>query len=138
MTVLFPFVPAADTNEDVVAAVTAHFSSFTPFEAELAAVGSFESFVWLAPTPRSRFLDLIEATCERFPDYPPYEGTITGTEPHLTIASVVDGESIDPLMRLAEAELGPHLPFRFAVSRVSLFVERADGTWDEAHHFLLG
>ena len=29
-----------------------------------------DDFVWLAPEPRARFLDLITATCSRFPEFP--------------------------------------------------------------------
>ena len=138
ITVLFPFIPAESVSDETMAALSAHFSSFAPFEAELTGVGTFDRYVCLAPEPRSRFVDLITATCERFPDYPPYEGEGGEPEPHLTIAALAEEERTDRVEQLACSEFAAHLPFRFTVSGVSLFAELHDGIWQESHRFELG
>ena len=138
ITVLFPFARAGELDETARSELTAHFSAFAPFEAELSGVGSFDDYVWLAPKPRDRFVDLITATCERFPAFPPYEGEGGEPEPHLTIAAIDDGDSAGRIAEIARSELVPLLPFRFAVDSVSLFEELDDGTWQESVRFGLG
>lgn len=138
ITVLFPFarVPALDgaMHDDL----GEHFAAFEPFEAELTHVGSFEGYVWLAPEPRERFVELIAATCERYPAFPPYGGAEGEPEPHLTIAAIGDGDDAEQIVEIARSELSPLLPFRFAVTCVSLVEEQADGTFDQPARFRLG
>jgi len=138
ITVLFPFVPAAAVDDGIRSDLAAHFSMFAPFEAELTGVGSFDTHVWLVPEPRDRFVELITATYDRFPEYPAYEGEAGDPEPHLTIAAINEGDSPDRVAAIARSELAPLLPFRFAVNGVSLFEERGDGTWQESCRFELG
>lgn len=138
ITVLFPFarVPALDgaMHDDL----GEHFAAFEPFEAELTHVGSFEGYVWLAPEPRERFVELITATCERYPAFPPYENAMGEPEPHLTIAAVGDGDDAEQIVEIARSEFAALLPFRFGVTCVSLFEEQADGTFEQPAGFLLG
>ena len=135
ITVLFPFVKAAAVNERTRADLAAHFAAFDSFEASLTRVGVFDGYVWLAPEPRDRFLDLITETCARFPEYPPYDGEGLEPEPHLTIASVDDGDHAVRVSSIARAEFAAVLPFRFIVDGVALFEERQDGTWRESSRF---
>ena len=118
--------------------LAAHFSTFTPFEAELTEVGRFDTHVWLGPEPRELFVELIIATSNRFPEYPPYEGEAGDPEPHLTIAAIGEGDSADQVAERARSELATLLPFRFAVDGVSLFEELGDGTWQESSRFRFG
>jgi 2'-5' RNA ligase len=138
ITVLFPFVRATALDAGTLSELRAHFSTFAPFDAELAGVGQFDDFVWLAPEPRDRFVRLIVATSARFPDFPPYEGEGGEPEPHLTIAAVDGRARATEVAALARDELAPLLPFRFAVTGVSLFEELVDGTWRESSRFELG
>ena len=138
ITVLFPFVKAAALNEDTHSDLAAHFSTLDPFEAALTGVGQFDDYVWLAPEPRDRFVDLITATCDRFPDLPPYEGEGGQPEPHLTIAAIDDGDSAERVANVARPEFALLLPFRFVVDSVSLFEEQDDGMWQESARFKLG
>jgi 2'-5' RNA ligase len=138
ITVLFPFARAAAVDAPLLCAVASHFSGFASFEAELAEVGRFDDYVWLAPRPRHRFVDLIRATCARYPRHPPYEDASIEPEPHLTIAGVDGQEAAVELAALAGRELDGHLPFGFTVDGVSLFEEQGDGTWREQVVFPLG
>ncbi len=108
ITVLFPFARAAAVDGDLRADLATHFATFEPFEAELTRVGSFEGYVWLAPEPRERFVDLIATTCGRYPAFPPYEGEGGEPEPHLTIAAIPKGEDAGRIVEIARSELAPH------------------------------
>lgn len=138
VTVLFPFARAAALDDSLLSEVRSHFSGFTSFAAELDGVGQWDDYVWLAPHPRARFVDLIRATCARFPAFPPYEDAAVEPEPHLTVAAVAPEDDASVLAALARQELGPRLPFRFVVDGVALFVEQGDGTWREQTTFALG
>ena len=138
VTVLFPFAQPETIAADVHAELIAHFAGFEPFEAELVAIRHFDDFVWLAPEPRSGFLDLIAATCARFPAFPPYGGALGEPEPHLTIAAVESREQAVEVEELAREALAPRLPFSFSVTEVVLFEELADGTWRPSSRFGLG
>lgn len=138
VTVLFPFARAVAADAGLHADLVTHFASFTAFDAELTGVGRFDRFVWLAPEPRDRFVDLITATCDRYPAFPPYEGEAGEPEPHLTIAAIADGDDAGRVAEIAYSELAQLLPFRFVVDGVSLFEEQADATWLESARFPLG
>ena len=138
VTVLFPFVPADAIDEELLATVAEHFAGLSGFEAELRGIGHFDDYVWLGPQPRDRWVRLLGATWERFPEHPPYESQDIEPEPHLTIAAVNDPLVAVELAALAENELGAGLPFRFEADGVSLFEEQGDGTWRETARFPLG
>jgi 2'-5' RNA ligase len=138
VTVLFPFALAADWGAELRAQVASHFSAFAPFAAELTQVGRFEAYVWLKPDPHDRFIQLISATCARFPQFPPYGNAFVEPIPHLTIAEIQEGDTVERIAELAEHELGPQLPFRFEVDSVGLFEELVDGTWRQSDSFELG
>jgi len=138
ITVLFPFARGVTVAETHGADLGTHFAGFEPFEAELTGVGRFDSFVWLGPEPRERFVALINATCNRFPEFPPYEGEGGKPEPHLTIAAVDDPARSESIAGIARAELEPRLPFRFTVDSVWLFEEQEDATWRMSIRYELG
>ena len=102
------------------------------------AVGHFPEHVWLAPEPRARWLELIGATCARFPGTPPYEGLFDEPEPHLTIGEQTADHPTEEILATAERELVPALPLRFRVESVTLLEEQADATWSVARSFPLG
>jgi 2'-5' RNA ligase len=135
VTIVPPF--ALDTAEDERFALdlAAHCATFAPFVADLTHVGRFQRHVWLAPEPAAVFVDLIASTRQAFP------GLDADGErqpvPHLTIAEVDRGEITSRVVQLAEEELGPHLPFRFDVREVALWVVGPQG-WHELRRFGLG
>jgi 2'-5' RNA ligase len=138
ITVLFPFARGVDVAATYGADLSAHFASFEPFAAELTGVGQFDRFVWLAPEPRERFVELVRTTCARFPEFPPYEEEGGEPEPHLTVGAVDASAPTEPVARAARAELQPRLPFEFAVDSVWLFGEQEDGTFEATTRYGLG
>lgn len=137
VTALFPFVPADETAA-VWERLLELTASLRPFEAELVGVRSFARHVWLAPEPRERWVELIEATCRSFPETPPYEGAFEAHEPHLTVGEASDDLSTDAILEAARRELAPRLPVRFRVESLSLLEEGDDGVWRIASRLALG
>jgi len=144
VTVLYPFAPATSIDDLLHQELDAHFASFASFGAELTQVAQFDTSVWLAPRPRDRFLDLLYTTHARFPQFPPYGGQVAEPEPHLTVAELGHGDGgdagggVDEIAELARLRLEPRLPFRFAVTAVTLLEELADGSWRESRRYELG
>lgn len=138
VTVLYPFVDADTVDGELLAELVELYGAVEPFDFELTEVGRFRAAVWLAPEPRARFVDLIELTCARFPDHPPYGGEFAGSEPipHLTVAA--DGDTgLVAAAAAAERELAGRLPLACAARRVTLLEEQPAGTWGECAAFPL-
>ncbi len=95
VTVLFPFAAATDVDARLRAEVAEHFRTITAFTAELTRVDRFDAHVWLAPEPHERFIALLTETHARFPQFPPYGDAFAEPVPHLTIAEVGPGESVE-------------------------------------------
>jgi len=132
ITVLPPFVRDLEADELLASDLTRHFAAFRHFTAELTGVGRFERHVWLAPEPHEDFVALLSATRRRFSELVRDEGG--EPVPHLTIAEIGKGESTRNVARLAEEELGPHLPFRFEVREAALWEVAPEG-WRELRRF---
>ncbi len=138
VTILFPFVTVEELDAAVRDRVASQFREQQAFDASLVEVGRFPEHVWLAPAPKERFVGLISATCERFPETPPYEGAFDTPTPHLTIGEAADGQPIDAVIEAARRELAPALPLRFRVDAATLMEEQADGTWAARDGFPFG
>ena len=130
ITLLIPYVPAARLDGAAIESAREHFSSVAAFDAELVAVGRFDEHVWLAPSPHDRFVELIRATRERFPESS--RGTaLRDPVPHLTVGKATAAVPIEAVVRAAEAELSPRLPLRFRAASATLFVETPGGRWEQ-------
>ena len=116
-------------DDAALTAALVHFHRVAPFDAELVRVDRFAEHVWLAPEPRSVFVELIRDTCLAFPDCAPYSGAFAEPEPHLTVGQTSPDATVDEIARAAEHDLAPRLPVSFRVEAAWLLVEQADGTW---------
>ncbi len=137
VTLLHPFVDADAVDAELLAALRALYASAAPFSFTLARVATFDAHVWLAPEPRERFVELIELTCSRFPECPPYGDVFAGSDPvpHLTIG---EGDNVEALRDEAGRAFGGSLPLDCRADSVTLLEEHADGTWSASAAFLLG
>jgi 2'-5' RNA ligase len=133
VTVLFPFRSPVDapTSEHVAGIC----QGVAPFEARFESVGRFPGeVVWLAPEPAETFGALLAATSVRFPDCPPYGGTIPHPIPHLTVGEFMSMNDADEL----SVALAPALPIRTFVTELTLLVEDDAGQWSIGHRWPLG
>ena len=135
VTLLFPFVPAAELDEAVIAALAEVVTEGTPFEFSLARTARFPDTLYLAPEPPEPFVRLTRAIHARFPDHPPYEGAFETIVPHLTVAHG-DAELMDE----AERDVAPGLPIAAHVDDVVLLeeIEGEWGRWDVRSRLALG
>lgn len=137
VTALFPFVPP-DQIADVREPLLALAASLRPFDAALTHVRSFDQHVWLAPEPRDRWVDVIDAMCRRFPETPPYDGAFDEHEPHLTVGEASVEVTTEAILEAARDELCPRLPVRFRVVALTILEEGDDGVWSTASQLPLG
>ena len=123
ITVLFPFAPPDDVDEQALAEL---FARFRPVVFALDRVERFDDAVtWLHPQPSEPFVDLTAAVAQRFPYYPPYEGAFDEPIPHLTVSD----DHID---------LSLQLPVSCHAAEVTLIEEGEDGMWTTRARFPLG
>ena len=118
VTVLYPFVPAADVDEAVLADLRALFAGLASFPFELRESRHFPGVLYLAPDPPEPFVALTEAVAAAYPAYPPYEGVFAEIVPHLTAA---EGEHA--VLGRAEGEIRRFLPIPAEAREVVLLVE---------------
>src|SRR4051812_14083016 len=124
VTILYPFVPPAELDRGVRAALAEITGANRPFDVRFDRVGRFPTVVYLVPDPPEPFARLTEAVQARFPDLLLYEGAFDEVIPHLTIA-----DSDDAALDAVAAEATHGLPVTFSVSRLDVLVEGADGRW---------
>jgi 2'-5' RNA ligase len=135
ITVLFPFVPAEQVDDEVLAELGDLFARFEPFGFTLPRLRRFPTTLYLDPEPAGAFRELTRAVVERWPDHQPYEGAFDEIVPHLTAAQ---GET--ELLDAAEADIAPRLPLVARASEVTLLVEveRFGELWEPRATFPLG
>jgi 2'-5' RNA ligase len=136
VTVLYPFVPPAAIDEQVLAKLARAAATVPQFRAQWRRTGWFGTDVlWLAPEPESSFRALTAAVWRAFPDHPPYEGQFDDVVPHLTIGN---GVPLDDL-RAAEREVMMRLPITMQVNAVELMCgAAAPHSWRTIAEFKLG
>jgi 2'-5' RNA ligase len=133
VTLLFPFLAAAEVGADGLAFLDDLFARTTPVEARLVEVREFPGVLYLAPEPADWFVALTQALSVRF-GLLPYGGVHERVIPHLTIA-----QGADPTVLVEiTAQVGPRLPIGFAASEVWLMEQRDQGHWQHQATFAIG
>ncbi len=134
VTVLYPFVPPDQVDEQVLHDVAEALEDCSGFGFALTRVARFEGDVlYLAPEPPDPFVALTDAIAARFPAYLPYGGRFAEVVPHLTVADTAEG----PPASLG-SELAAGLPIAAVATEVWLMEEARDGTWSTRAAFPLG
>ncbi len=139
ITALFPFVPSASIDDDVLARVAAVTGSTEPFDLILDRTAWFGSEVlWLAPADPGPYRDLTSRLWAAFPDQPPYGGAHADVVLHLTVGSVGTQVPVAELRR-AERHLSGSLPIHQRVDRLALWVGGgAPGSWRRVRELTFG
>ncbi len=87
VTILYPFVPPADLDGDVVAAVARVARQHSAFDFALASTDHFPNVTFMTVEPSEPFLALIDSFQRAWPQYPRYDDKFTTVIPHVTIAA---------------------------------------------------
>jgi 2'-5' RNA ligase len=126
VTVLYPFVPPDDVDQDVCDAIAAVVEGFAPFDFSLREVRRFpDGVVYLAPEPPEPFVAITRALTARWPEFPPYGGAYDAVIPHLTVAATNGGADLAAL----EAELNGGLPIPARADAVWLMEGQPKDRW---------
>ncbi|MCG5442211.1 2'-5' RNA ligase family protein [Micromonospora sp. NIE79] len=136
VTVLYPFLPPQQINEQALAVLREAFAGIPRFDVALTHVDWFgDAVLWLAPQPDLPFRDLTEAVWQRFPEAPPYAGAHSDVVPHLTIGH----DAAKPVLSHAAETISAHLPINAAIDRVLLIAGTPDvSPWRTVCEFPLG
>lgn len=106
VSVLYPFVPAAELDEAVISALAEVFGDQPPLPVTFETCHRRDGFVFLRPEPVDGLAELTARTRRRWPDIVPYEGVYGEVEPHLTVAMKQSPETAAAI----ERESGERLP----------------------------
>lgn len=87
VTLLWPFLPPRQIDEQATARLRDLFADYQPFAFELTAVGSFPGVTWLKPEPAAPFAGLLEGLRALHPEHPPYGGAYEEDIFHVTFAT---------------------------------------------------
>jgi len=134
VTILYPFVPLAQIDDEVVARLRQITEGVRCFDYRLARTQRFPVALYLAPDPDHHFAALTDAVWREFPDYPPFEGKFDVVVPHVTVA-----HGDEPQLCEIEVELRIALPAGGVKARCSemVLIEASRGHWEEMHRFAL-
>lgn len=142
VTILYPFVPAAEADEALLVALCPLFAGheafgFTLDKAELAG----DRIAWLSILDPAPFLALTDAVFSAFPAYPPFGGRHAKLVPHLTIGN---GDDRQELAAAVDA-VRPCLPITAVATEVILMAgprpgnpDSQPGQWRTVAAFPLG
>jgi len=133
ITVLFPFMPAAEITDEALDGVRQVLTRFPAFRFSLTRLERFpEGALYLAPDPAEPFVHLTAALVERFPAYRPYGGAYADVIPHLTVAQVSEAAIVDEV-----SDIRSSLPIQSAAREVVLMAEGDDRRWHMRSRFAL-
>jgi hypothetical protein len=137
VTLLYPFLPVDALDDGVEEELRWFFRGIDAFPVRFTSVRRFEDagVVWIEPES-DVLLELTRALIRRWPECPPYSGTIPVEDvlPHLTIVQTDDRA----LRQSAADAVSPGLPFEIVASSAALWVQDQDGTWTERTSFPFG
>lgn len=130
VTLLYPFLPRDELDEDVTAELRAIFRQLPRATVRLTELRVRDSLIYLHPEADGWFDEAVAAVRARWPAVEPYEGRYgPNPPPHLTLA-YHRPPGPDPLRHLDEirAAVEPLLPVEEEVDHVLLSVLR-EGRW---------
>jgi 2'-5' RNA ligase len=138
VTLLFPFVPRDRLDENVFLALHELFAPRAPFTLTLVGIDEFPGVAYAVPEPGAELKEWIARLCERFPDFPPYEGEFEEVVPHATLGTCEDPRRQEELVARARELTRGMLPLPCRIHDVALLEEHAPDRWRELRRFPLG
>jgi 2'-5' RNA ligase len=136
VTLIYPFLAPDAVGVPEISALTTLFASERPIDVTFARCARFGSRVlYLAPEPQEPLLRLMRRIWERWPECPPYGGTIPAdaVRPHLTVSDSVTGDQLDRI----DLAVAGGLPVRTRFAE-ALLIEERTGRWTTRARFAIG
>jgi 2'-5' RNA ligase superfamily len=119
LTLLYPWIPAADVTEDELEELRSFFASRPPLEFALTHVTEFPGIVaYAAPEPENELRATMRALWAKYPQCPPYGRPGFDPPPHATLGRYEGTAAIT--FEQAKARVEPLLPVRCVVNEVTL------------------
>ena len=131
ITILFPFMEAAQISDAVLERAAQAIRGVPCFAFQFSSVGRFPEVAYLAPQPTAPFVELAKALAAAFPEFPPYEGRHATVVPHLTVATGTE-EGAEYASKLLSMSLAENGPIQSRCAGVAL-LENSAGHWKEMH-----
>lgn len=130
VSLLYPFVPAAELDERVIKALGELLAEQGPMLVEFGECYHRGGFVAVRPDPLEGLTELVSTVRRRWPQVVPYEGRYGDVEPHVTLA--VDA-SEETAVRI-EQEVSAQLPISAELRKAWLVAFedrwRVRGRWE--------
>ncbi|MGH3887194.1 MAG: 2'-5' RNA ligase family protein [Pseudonocardiaceae bacterium] len=105
VSLLYPFVTAAELDEGVISALGELFAEQVPMPVEFVKCYRRDGFVALRPEPIEGLTGLLGEARRRWPEVVPYEGLYGDVEPHVTVALRASEETAVTIEQEVTAEL---------------------------------
>jgi 2'-5' RNA ligase superfamily protein len=118
ITVLYPFLPEARHDVELLDRLRALCATVPPIDLDLPRTARFPHTIYLDPEPVEPFRRLTQAIAAEWPEAPPYGGAFDDVRPHVTIA---DGVGV-ALMDRIDQDVSPQLPLHTRVPEAQLWV----------------
>lgn len=138
LSVVYPFVPPADVDDDVLAGLATAVRTVPAFPCVFRRTEWFgDDVLWLASEPDGPFRALSSAVVAAFPAHLPYGGAYDDLVPHLPVGELRLGSAAE--MAAAERSVRGRLPIRAWVDRAVLLAGRPErDSWQPVAEFGLG
>ncbi len=136
ITILFPFVPPAQTDDTTLSRLRSCFRAQQAFDFRLFGIKQFPGVIYLAPEPDAPFRDLTLAVWKAFPECPPYEGKHADVVPHLTVGQTTDEQELERIVQELAAVAERFLPVPARATDIAL-MNNSHGPWEVVTTFPL-
>jgi 2'-5' RNA ligase superfamily len=119
LTLLYPWLPAAEVTDDELEELRSFFAARPPLEFELTHVTEFPGLVaYAAPEPDHELRSTMRALWAKYPQCPPYGRPGSDPPPHATLTRYANPENAT--FEQARERVEPLLPVRCVVTEATL------------------
>ena len=136
ITILYPFLSGHSIEGAALADLENLLRAHPQFDFSLREIRRFPGVLYLASEPSEPFERLIADVCNKFPEWPPYAGSVSCPIPHLTIADVGQRFDLDSIEREFRSLNAAVLPVSARARAVALMALR-DSKWQREYEFTL-
>jgi 2'-5' RNA ligase superfamily len=136
LTLLYPFAPVEELDDDYVKEARDFFATRRPFGFDIARVAQWPGggAVYGVPEPDGPLRATMRALWELFPEFPPYRGALEDPPPHASL-TLNGGDDPDTLVARVEERLIGLLPAHFEIDEAVLMEEYEPDVMRVTHRF---